>query len=217
MTPLEGVTIEWADNPLATKVILTDAAKREFVLRNIIQWMLDEDCSKLDEDVEDPIQALAIQTHAHAYLEALEGTHVGDCTRAPSTCTKCVAEAVAGINTVKGLHAYEAAKIQGVFGPGMKIEEAIEKLGQPFASDYSDRPAYHQLMVESRERALAWLEAYRLEKLCVRDGTCTICVQPILEEQEKTSVPKGFAHRNCYDEALNFVLENHPPRGRGFR
>lgn len=54
-------------------------------------WCTDEP-SKVDKRVEELLQH---------YLEELRGSHLGDCTAFPMSCSKCHAESVLGIDTLK--------------------------------------------------------------------------------------------------------------------
>jgi len=55
---------------------------------------------------------------ANYYLNDLEnGYHCGDCTCVPCSCSKCHAEYLLGIDTIKGLGKHEAHKIDALFNP----------------------------------------------------------------------------------------------------
>jgi hypothetical protein len=69
------------------------------------------------------------------YLEELKGSHIGDCTCFAMSCSKCHAESMLGIDTIKGLGKHPGHKIQSAFsyreGDVWKertIEEALEYL-----------------------------------------------------------------------------------------
>lgn len=64
------------------------------------------------------------------YLEELQSTHVGDCTCVPCSCSKCHAESILGIDTMKGLGQHSAYKIDSAFGNNNEktIDEALATL-----------------------------------------------------------------------------------------
>lgn len=70
------------------------------------------------------------------HLESLSGEHHGDCICACSTCFKCRAEDMLGIDTIAGLGKYDAPDIRGAFAtvatglPGRSIDDALETLSQ---------------------------------------------------------------------------------------
>ncbi len=94
------------------------------------RWCTD-DASKVDARVEELLQH---------YLEELKLSHIGDCTCVAMSCSKCHAESILGIDTLKpfpGKHALY--KIASVFsrwnektkqhdGPEVSLDEAIERL-----------------------------------------------------------------------------------------
>lgn len=64
------------------------------------------------------------------FIEELNSFHAGDCTCVPCSCSKCHAESLLGIDTIKGLGKHSAYKIDGAFGKDNEksIDEAIEVL-----------------------------------------------------------------------------------------
>lgn len=109
----------------------TEVAKAEAVKElDPAKWCTDEK-SKVDERVGELLEH---------YLEELKGTHVGDCTCVPCSCSKCHVERVFGIDTLKpfpGKHPMH--HIASAFsrwnpetkehdGPEVSLDEAIEKL-----------------------------------------------------------------------------------------
>lgn len=64
------------------------------------------------------------------FLSDLKNTHVGDCTCVPCSCTKCYAESILGVDTIKGLSKYSASKINSAFGKKNEnsIEQALDNL-----------------------------------------------------------------------------------------
>jgi hypothetical protein len=87
--------LEYSDNPLETKVLLTDDEQEK--LRKQIQ----KDCEEEDEYRSNlGVEPLQAQKIFKACIEALLGSHHGDCICAPSTCLKCYAEDFLGISTL---------------------------------------------------------------------------------------------------------------------
>lgn len=64
------------------------------------------------------------------YMTDLKSSHGGDCTCFPCSCSKCHAESLLGIDTIKGLGKHSAHKILGAFGKNNErsIDEALEHL-----------------------------------------------------------------------------------------
>lgn len=73
------------------------------------------------------------------YLMELRGWHVGDCTCVACSCSKCHAESLLGIDTIKGLGKHSAYKIDAAFGKNNEktIDEAIDSLAnyKPIIAD----------------------------------------------------------------------------------
>jgi hypothetical protein len=64
------------------------------------------------------------------YMTDLQGTHAGDCCCFACSCSKCHAEEMLGIDTMKGLGKHEAYKIDSAFGRNNEksIDEVLEYL-----------------------------------------------------------------------------------------
>ena len=64
------------------------------------------------------------------FIRELQSNHAGDCTCLPASCSKCHAEDMLGIRTIKGLGKHSAYKINSAFGKDNEktIDEAIESL-----------------------------------------------------------------------------------------
>lgn len=84
-------------------------------------YMSEDGKSQLDERCD---ELLAI------FLADLGGIHSGDCTCVPASCTKCYAESILGIDTIKGLSKYSANKINTAFGKDNEksIDEVLDSL-----------------------------------------------------------------------------------------
>lgn len=117
-------------NPLETVVVLDDTEK-EAMLR-VIKADAAEDCdcdgSEECASCRDFIDAVYKDS-----MEALTESHYGDCTCVPCSCSKCRAEAYAGVDTTRGLGKHEGCKIHEAFNPHtsgepVTIEMAIDRL-----------------------------------------------------------------------------------------
>lgn len=67
------------------------------------------------------------------YVTELVGTHDGDCTCVPCSCSKCHAEHLVGVNTTEGLGKHPGSRIKSAFWrpkgqPERTLDEAIERL-----------------------------------------------------------------------------------------
>ena len=79
---------------------------RESAIKELDPARWCDENNRLDARVEDLLQH---------YLEELRGTHVGDCTCFAMSCSKCHAESMLGIDTIKGLRKHPGHKIQVAF------------------------------------------------------------------------------------------------------
>jgi hypothetical protein len=104
------------------------------------------------------------------YLSDLEnGVHVGDCTCVSCSCSKCHAESLLGIDTIKGLEKHSAHKIDGAFTKVATCVEAIEHLKKPYSLEDDahgyDKSWWCQEYVDrwnqEREAAINWLVQYK--------------------------------------------------------
>lgn len=138
--------IDWAENPLCTKIVLTDEEKNHFKTKIQLNAARDrlatahfylserEDWFNLErarretdiftEDGEDYIDDA--KDLYELYLEDLNGaSHIGDCTCFAASCSKCQAEHLLGIDTIEGLGKHEANKIQTAFKKYETINEVL--------------------------------------------------------------------------------------------
>jgi hypothetical protein len=111
-----------------------------------------------------------LEAQAADYEQELLGKHVGDCTCVPCSCTKCHAENMLGVDTVRGLGKHSAYKIDSAFANGASIHEAVERLAnyKPTHDPASSWPRedwekHVPRWIEEGKRAHAWLAAYRDE------------------------------------------------------
>jgi len=182
----------WHENPLRTSIKLTDDEKEVYRLRVSIDEMRDAiwtarfylDGSKDYYDVGKARRELNVidgngelveSPYEWMMTELARGVHVGDCTCLPSSCGKCHAESVLGVDTIRGLGKHEAARLQSLFGgyggaPERGISEVIqmltEQIGQPFAKPekWPDKVGWEKHIprwTEETRRALRWLTEYR--------------------------------------------------------
>jgi len=104
------------------------------------------------------------------YLEELMGWHVGDCTCVPCSCSKCHAESILGIDTIKGLGKHSAYKVDSAFGKDNEktIDEALESLRnydpKPTGPGWDKLGGYEQYVPRWKAEAASayeWLLNYR--------------------------------------------------------
>lgn len=98
------------------------------------------------------------------YMADLAGPHVGDCTCVPCSCTKCHAEDILGINTIKGLGKHSAYKVDSAFGKNNErsIDEALEHLKNYVPkADWAGWEAHADRWTKEAKAAYEWLLAYR--------------------------------------------------------
>lgn len=88
-----------------------------------------------------------IDTLTNYAVEALKYDHCGDCTCVASSCDKCYAEDLVGVNTIPRLGKHSAYKIDGAFGPKQErtIDEAIEHLARKAVEPWMISEAYKNL------------------------------------------------------------------------
>lgn len=105
-----------------------------------------------------------------SYVQGLLDAHCGDCTCVACSCSKCHAENLLGVDTIKELGKHPATKINAAFKEGGDIDGAIRWLStyQP-THDPKSRWAREEWAVhvprwvEEGKRAHAWLVAYKDE------------------------------------------------------
>ena len=171
----------YTDNPLATQVFL-DASESRMLWHIIrakeleellfeVHCHLDAKCLDIDgaRNDSDPDYILGdddqqrsgleqrVDTlHTHC-LAVLQSYHIGDCTCVPCGCSKCYAESLLGLNTLKGLPKHGGHTIMRLF-----------------SNDGCTTCAEGIALLESRQteqsdgaHALAWLRQYQAQHLHV--------------------------------------------------
>jgi len=100
-------------------------------------------------------------------VSELASHHCGDCTCVASSCLKCHAEKLVGVNTIAGLGRHEASAIRGAFGSKGQppvderaLDEAIASLDNYEPKDACGLPHVDRWRQDAR-RAHDWLWAYR--------------------------------------------------------
>ena len=149
--------INWQPNPLHTTVDLDERDRQVLRLKIKIERLTDllgEAAFHIKEgehyDLSRVREAVAYETWcadddepehdfnkeverflSYAVDELTTGVHCGDCTCVPCSCTKCWAEDLLGINTIKGAGKHSLYKIDAAFGDkdgSVTIDEAIRSL-----------------------------------------------------------------------------------------
>lgn len=179
--------ITYTENPLLSIIELDEGDKEKLYLKALVDDLEDriflagyhlEDGKNFDIaqsrnqlniglDGEHPqSRAKDIQTWA---IEALKGSHGGDCTCVPCSCLKCHAEELLGIRTTEGLGKYSAAKIQMLFQQGLNIHQVIENLADykviregEWLNRSEEEFNYHKERWKAEaQRAHDWLKNYQ--------------------------------------------------------
>lgn len=201
--------ITYAENPLLTTVELDDHEKQLFRYKLMVKELIDNhlftahfyltqpdmldverakqavdpDYYLGDEDGDDTAGSKLekrVDSLLEHYLEELQSSHCGDCTCVAMSCSKCHAEGILGIDTLKpypGKH--QLHKIDGAFRykdgeewRNHSIEEAIAKLESydPKLTDPDTSPGWAKVggfeahvprWKAEAASALAWLKNYR--------------------------------------------------------
>lgn len=189
--------IVWAENPLETRVELDEADKKLLFARLKAEHLEDMIFSAhfelnsekpVDERVARAQRALDVYYISDDrelngktltqwldelvadYEQELLSKHVGDCTCVPCSCTKCRAESMLEIDTIRGLGKHSSYKIDSAFSGGASIDEAIRKL-ENYRPTYdpsstwpkSEWEQHVPRWIEEGKRAHAWLLQYRDE------------------------------------------------------
>ena len=122
-----------------------EEAKEEAMKQlNPAKWCTDE-MSLVDARVEELLQH---------YLEELRGGHLGDCTAFPMSCSKCHAEQLLGIDTLKP---YPGKSVLHVINLAFNYKEGEESKMRDMAGAIE----WLQVGGETRTKALEYLLNYR--------------------------------------------------------
>lgn len=189
--------ITWTENPLETRVELDEADKKLLFARLKAEYLEDMIFSAhfelksekaVDERVANTSRVLDVNYICDDserngktltqwldelvadYTQELLSKHIGDCTCVPCSCTKCRAESMLEIDTIRGLGKHSSYKIDSAFSGGASIDEAIRRL-ENYQPTYdpnskwprSDWEQHVPRWIEEGKRAHAWLVAYRDE------------------------------------------------------
>lgn len=117
------------------------------------------------------------------YIGDLEhNPHCGDCTCVACSCSKCHAESLLGLDTIKGLGKHEASSINGAFRKtGTKfperdnqrtIRQALATLSDWIpTSSWDGAEKHYDRWIQENFRAISWLKEYREEHFNVDSNT----------------------------------------------
>lgn len=177
---VDGVTVEWADNPLASRIVLDDYGRlllRYAIAKDAIhsacvlihmdktqdppskgRWVDQFDFSS--EDIEAQI------TRTAEWCEkALLDVHCGDCTCVPATCIKCYAEEFIHVNTIHNLGKHPGHYVECAFGDGRTtLEEALHWMRtEPIKATWAGWEVHAPRWKQERDAAIEWLERYGRE------------------------------------------------------
>ena len=172
--------IEWAQNPLASCVVLTDKGRIRLQLGIAIDYLYEARASislalrdkkfhwiehfeyRGPEDVE-----MILQREAGRCEKDLLDIHCGDCTCVPAPCSKCHAEGMLGVDTIKGLGKHPGHKVQSIFWKGATLGQVIQKLDtEPITPTWGipkDWAPHMERWEQERHDAVQWLRAYQQE------------------------------------------------------
>lgn len=108
------------------------------------------------------------------FMADLESSHMGDCVCFACSCSKCHAEELLGVNTIKGLGKHSAHKIDSAFGPKNEksLDEVLEHLQNYNPTPPQDMTAWDKVggwaqhlprWKDEARKAYDWLLAYKNE------------------------------------------------------
>jgi hypothetical protein len=178
--------IAYDENPLKIQVFLDDEEKdllRSRIIDEALKdamWSIyldkENNLNNIEKETTNIIEELTesglIQERFDYLLKALEkGEHAGDCTCQPFSCSKCEAEYLLGIDTIKDLPKSMAYSIDRSFRECESLDGAIIFLNKTIPSEPSEEyKQYPELwsknldsFQKTREQAAKWLVNYRNE------------------------------------------------------
>lgn len=172
-------TIEWTQNPLAAIVRPSEDDRRLMrariegdLLRSLIaraRGLIRRGSVDQAKEALDSVDGIEqeVDPEFADYLDALRGTHCGDCTCVAISCTKCWAESAIGIRTLAGLTKHTAHHIESAFGKdgARSIDEAIAALANYDPTPWPNQEDFWRQHLprwrEEASQAHAWLVRYR--------------------------------------------------------
>lgn len=187
--------INWNKNPLHSTIDLDDHEKKELWYRIKIEEMEERlygahfslqegkyfDLARARSEVnadfyctddKSPLDKRCDEMLAY-YLDELQASHSGDCTCVACSCSKCHAESLLDIDTIKGLGKHSAYKIDSAFGKNNEksIDEALESLAnyQPVRSEtwmkypQEEFDKHIPRWTQEAQAAYTWLKNYKDE------------------------------------------------------
>lgn len=187
--------INWNKNPLHTTIDLDEHEKKELWYRIKIEEMeerlygahfslqegkyfdLERARSEVNADFyctddKSPLDKRCDEMLSY-YLDELQAVHAGDCTCVPCSCSKCHAESLLNIDTIKGLGKHSAYKIDSAFGKDNEktLDEALQSLAnyQPVRSEswlkypQEEFDKHIPRWTQEAQAAHTWLKQYKDE------------------------------------------------------
>jgi hypothetical protein len=175
--------VEWAENPLKSRIILTDYGR--LLLRYRLstdaihtacvligmdktegpptrggRWVDQFDYLHLHEPT--AVEADIERVVTSMYEPYLTDMHCGDCTCVPCTCMKCHVESLLDCFTTVGLDKYAGHSVEMAFRDGRDtLAAAITWLREtPITATWEGWEAHLERWTKERQRAIAWMEQY---------------------------------------------------------
>lgn len=124
--------IEWNPNPLRSQIHLTELENRLLVKAceaDQAKSLLYLAKSYLDKDLDKTNKILSRDIIVDDLSKSLLDTHCGDCTAMASSCTKCYAEWLLGIDTIRGLSKHSGNRLLHMFNVSdATIDSVLDRL-----------------------------------------------------------------------------------------
>lgn len=179
---MTGFTIEWAENPLKSKILLDDYGRLRLkcaiavdslsdasvliglelkgeLARNGRRWIENYEYANSDIDIDADITEETARCE-----EYLKDQHCGDCTCAPMSCSRCHAESLLGVWTTSGLGKHEGNNVQSAFSDGREtLAAALHWLTtSAIEAKWEGWERYIDRWTRERKSAIEWLKAYAI-------------------------------------------------------